>query len=188
MAKPSNISSRKGAENIKSIIKGKLIQSQAKKNNILGGPLVERRGDKVDGSMTSRKSDICSEFTGSEKVYKKLNSSRDTLELGLKVKEHEKIQRNLDSSEDELELNPSFQSLQKQGEIFEKFLIQREDLKPPDLPPIPRDLIPSPPSCLKDQHIKINIPSEIERLLKIKSSLATSKFQFTATLDSAKEN
>ena len=34
LAKPSNISSRKGAENIKSIIKGKLIQSQAKKRTI----------------------------------------------------------------------------------------------------------------------------------------------------------
>ena len=78
--------------------------------------------------------------------------------------------------------------MQKQGEIFEKFLIQRLDLRSPALPPIPSNSIPSPPSCLKDQHIKINIPSELERLLKIKSPLATSKFQFTATLDTAKEN
>ena len=41
MAKPSNISSQKGAENIKSIIKGKLLQSKAKMNNNFEKPLVE---------------------------------------------------------------------------------------------------------------------------------------------------
>ena len=117
LAKPSNISSQKGAENIKSIIKGKLIQSKAEMDNNFEKPLVERRDDKDDGSMILRKREICSESTGAEKKNKKLKYPKDKLELGLKVIEHEKIQRNLEFSKDKLELNPKSFFAETRGDI-----------------------------------------------------------------------